>query len=284
ASDNWFHPVNLTTGPDGALYVVDFYREFVEHPIYVADEKARAEVNWRNGAAHGRIWRIRSHDDDLLANLHPKLSRASSSELVNLLGHSIAWWRNTAQQILVERQDRTVIPQLRKILAESETALTRLHALYVLNGLGDGNSADVSVNSHAEQNSRALDVASLRHALRDECPRIRQHAVRLAAQRADECRDDALREDLVAMADDPDSGVRFQLALGLGSYNHPSATRALTSMLGRDRTPSFHLAIRCGVGRNAWPLVRELVANAEEASRNAALLEQLGEQFASRAD
>ena len=89
STDNWFHPVNLATGPDGALYIVDFYREFVEHPLYVADEKLRAEVPWRNGAEHGRIWRIRRTDScSPPGERRPQLSRAPSAELVQLFRSS----------------------------------------------------------------------------------------------------------------------------------------------------------------------------------------------------
>jgi putative membrane-bound dehydrogenase-like protein len=54
AADPWFHGVNLATGPDGALYIADFYRRWVEHPLYVP-EKLRAGVDWRMGHEHGRI-------------------------------------------------------------------------------------------------------------------------------------------------------------------------------------------------------------------------------------
>ena len=184
STDNWFHPVNLATGPDGALYVVDFYREFVEHPLYVADEKLRAEVHWRNGAEHGRIWRIRRSDAaSLPAERRPQLSRASSDELVDLLDHPVAWWRNTAQRLLVERQDRTVVPQLRTLLAESPSPLARLHAMYVLDGLDASKESLPLEDRSADRDSQALDIASLRLALRDPDPNVRRHAVRLAADR-----------------------------------------------------------------------------------------------------
>jgi len=56
STDPWFHPVFLATGPDGALYIADFYRRWVEHPQWVADTTAREKINWREGSAHGRIW------------------------------------------------------------------------------------------------------------------------------------------------------------------------------------------------------------------------------------
>ena len=59
SSDPWFHPVFLTTGPDGALYVADFYRRWVEHPEWLAGNPDAKTIDWREGSSHGRIWRIR---------------------------------------------------------------------------------------------------------------------------------------------------------------------------------------------------------------------------------
>jgi putative membrane-bound dehydrogenase-like protein len=285
STDNWFHPVNLATGPDGALYVVDFYREFVEHPIYVADEKVRAEVNWRSGAGLGRIWRIRRSNTKFPADHRPALSRASNVELVELLNHPVAWWRNTAQQLLVERQDRTIVPQLRSMLAKSLSPLARLHAMYVLDGLDANKAPRAPRDSSAARNSDALDMSSLRRALGDSDPHIRQHAVRLVAQRIDrEDEAEPLWDKLIHTADDADSSVCFQLALALGRHNDSRAARALVMSLSRDATPTMRLAILCGAGQNPWPFMRELLENAEVARRNTTLLEQLSEQFALRAD
>ncbi len=291
STDNWFHPVNLATGPDGALYIVDFYREFVEHPIYVANEKLRAEVNWRNGAEHGRIWRIRHTDTPQLpAERRPQLSRAGTNELVSLLGHPVAWWRNSAQRLLVERQDHSAVPQLRKLLAESPSSLARLHAIHTLNGLDAGD---------------ALDMASLRSALRDPDSQVRRNAVRLVAERVADRVDagadvggpskladphtpstedvSSLRGDIFQMTDDPDAGVRFQLALAIGRCNDPDAPQALATLLDQDDTQWSRLAVLCGIGHNPWPLMRALLQDAVRARQHALFLDQGSEQFGLRA-
>src|SRR5205085_1974485 len=106
AADPWFHGVNLATGPDGALYIADFYRRWVEHPLYVP-EKLRAGIDWRKGHEHGRIWRVRPKGTRPAAT--PRLRQAAPAELVRRLGHPNGWWRDTAQRLLVERQDRQAI-------------------------------------------------------------------------------------------------------------------------------------------------------------------------------
>jgi putative membrane-bound dehydrogenase-like protein len=271
STDNWFHPVNLATGPDGALYVVDFYRELVEHPLYVADEKVRRDVNWWHGAEHGRIWRI--HRTDLRAgraDRRPQLSRAGSSELVDLLGHPVGWWRNTIQRLLVERQDRSVVPQLRALVAESPSPLARLHAVYTLDGL-------------EAISSRPLDSKTLRSALRDQDSNIRRSAVRLVVQRRpdrDVERDNhSVWSDLVEMADDPDASVRFQLALALGPCDDRNALRALATLLNHDGSRWSQIGILCGIGHNPWPLMRQLLEDTDRAPHHAMFLEQASEQF-----
>src|SRR5207249_2080009 len=101
STDPWFHGVFTTTGPDGCLYVVDFYRKYVEHPAWVAEE-LKNTTPWRTGEAHGRIWRIHPKTWKSRAT-KPNLSRARSSELLMHLADENGLWPDTAQRLLVER-------------------------------------------------------------------------------------------------------------------------------------------------------------------------------------
>ena len=109
STDGWFKPVFTTVGPDGALYVVDYYRKYVEHPDYVP-EGMEGKFDLRAGAGQGRIYRVLHNSSKPVPK--PRLKDASSAELVGQLSNPNLWWRTTAQRLLVERQDTSVEAQL----------------------------------------------------------------------------------------------------------------------------------------------------------------------------
>ncbi len=192
STDPWFHPVNLATGPDGALYVVDFYREWVEHPQFVA-ENLRGSVDFRRGWEHGRIWRIRGRQSATPAMA--RLGRSTAAELVRELEHANGWRRDTAQRLLIERQDRQTVPALRQMAGNARSPQGRVHSLWALHGL------------------QGLDEEALAAALADFDAHVREQAVRLCEGRL---RDSPrLRQAVLARADDVETRVRFRSALAL---------------------------------------------------------------------
>ncbi|HZL87425.1 MAG TPA: PVC-type heme-binding CxxCH protein [Pirellulaceae bacterium] len=134
--DEWFRPVSMQLGPDGALYVVDMYRAVIEHPEWVPDE-LKNRPDERLGDDRGRIYRIVPKSGvpkDRRAA--PKLSKAASGELVNLLERENAWQRETAQRLLIERCDQAVVGQLGSIAMESVSPYARVEAAWTMAGLG----------------------------------------------------------------------------------------------------------------------------------------------------
>src|SRR5205085_2418064 len=102
STDNWFRPVHLSTGPDGAMYVLDFYREVIETPLSLPDD-IKKQLNLAS-RARGRIWRVRPSGEHKLAR--PALDKETAEQLVQHLADDNAWWRTTAQRLLLERKDR----------------------------------------------------------------------------------------------------------------------------------------------------------------------------------
>ncbi|MDB6004713.1 MAG: putative rane-bound dehydrogenase, partial [Prosthecobacter sp.] len=108
SEDNWFRPSMARTGPDGALYVVDMYRLVLEHPEWIPAEIARG-VDLRGGEDKGRIYRISKTGTPKTGTTMPDPIAAMAS--------SNGWMRDTAQRLLIEKNDLAAIPELKKLLS-----------------------------------------------------------------------------------------------------------------------------------------------------------------------
>ena len=209
--DVWFRPVQLANGPDGALYVVDMYREVIEHPASLPP-MIKKHLDLTSGRDRGRIYRVVPASKRAEDRSTPRpLARATARELVTALGESNGWRRDTAARLLYERQDEAAIASL-TVATRSDKPLTRLHALWTLAG------------------QSALTFEHVKKALADADPRVRVHACRLA-ERVDP---GAIETTLVALADDPDIRVRYQLALTLGEFDAAVRLDALARIVVRD--------------------------------------------------
>jgi glucose/arabinose dehydrogenase/mono/diheme cytochrome c family protein len=145
STDERFRPVNLYNGPDGALYVLDMYRGIIQHRIYLTTY-LRNQIKERQLEAPvglGRIYRVVA--DHAPKHQRPTLAQATTIKLVSALANDQAWWRDTAQRLLVERRDRSAPPALRTLIRKSPSSHARLHALWTLEGLDAVDWESVSV-------------------------------------------------------------------------------------------------------------------------------------------
>ena len=257
--DTWFRPVFAANGPDGALYIVDMYRRIIDHPQYVP-EQSRALLDFQAGKERGRIYRIVAAG--WKRDRRPiDLGGMSTPELAATLEHPNAWWRETAQRLIVERRDRTAIPHVRVIAQGSHTDVARLHALWTLDGL-DG-----------------LEVADVAAALQDPHAAVRENAVRLAGSRIGDSED--LLTGVVGLVNDPDDRVRLQVALALSGANDPRAISALAVLARRDGAQQWmRAAILSSVRDRANDFLRAFVESpASSSAVKAAVMQDVGQLF-----
>ncbi|HMO65543.1 MAG TPA: dehydrogenase, partial [Verrucomicrobiota bacterium] len=190
-ADGWFMPVSQQVGPDGAVWVMDWYDKY---PCYQNANADPAGVD----REHGRIWRVVWTGEDAAKPVPSRpqrgmdLAKLPAAELVKLLAHPNVWHRRTAQRLLSERRDHAALAPLRELFSTGPGLDARLAAFWTLYGAG------------------FLDDATLARAAADREPAVRLWAARfLGEQRvASEPR----FELLLRLAADPEPTVRSAVA------------------------------------------------------------------------
>ena len=241
STDNWFRPVQLIDGPEGAVYILDMYRETIEHP-YSIPERIKRHVNLTSGNDRGRIYR-------LLRDNAPEPRRTlpasfSGAELARAFDTRNPWLRRTTARLIVERRDKESVDALRDVLRSGRLAAARVRAIYTLDAIGMLGEDDI------------LD------ALNDRSAEVRVHAIRNAEALAENMPSVAPR--IIALAADASSLVRFQATLTLGVVRPENLARALTSVIRRDLEDSWiRTAALSASAQDSAAVLAALVADRE---------------------
>lgn len=128
STDDWFRPVNIEFGPDGCLYIADWYNKVVSH-----NEIARTDPS--RDKTHGRIWRIRHKSQK--PGAVPNLLKVKDEDLVkHLLGNS-RWEKRAAWHQISDRQVTSIIPKIEEIALDVSASISsRVHAIWSIESLG----------------------------------------------------------------------------------------------------------------------------------------------------
>ncbi len=257
SADNWFRPIMLKTGPDGALYIADMYRQVLEHPEWIpAHIKPRLDL--RAGEDKGRLYRV--YPANAAPRKIPRLDQLDITNLVAALDSPNGWQRDTAQRLLVHRADPACVPLLRQLLAQSSNPKARLQAICTLDGLGAVSRQDVM------------------QAWKDPLPQVRAHGIRAAepfgAAIEGRLRMPAGFPELAALTNDPAPEVRYQFAFSLGEWRGTNCGSLLAHLALRDfGDPNLRVAILSSATNHVTEMLRTVLARHAEAP--AGLLEEL---------
>jgi len=245
STDTRFRPVALLNTPDGALLILDMYRGIIEEYHYITSylrDQSLARGLDKPLFGPGRIWKV-TYPGRQREQPSPALDRLSGPELAALLGSPDGWWRDLAQQTLVERGGSDAIPALNGLARQAPNPATRVAALWTLDGLG-ATTADL-----------------LRQALADPSPKVRAAAVRLHEQGLVGPGAGSWLRQLEAVRQDPATEVQVQLALSLGQSPSPAAADALLALVlaARDN-PDLPSAVATGLAGREFPFFQRLAA------------------------
>ncbi len=197
STERAFRPVNMTVGTDGALYVLDMHRTVIEHPEWIPDE-IEATLDLDAGKQEGRIYRVTPKKNWK----HQKISLKTDEPLalVKALESPNQWVRITAQRLMVERQEQSVVPLLEQCFVNTQAPLARLHAMWTLEGL------------------QALSDSLLENALKDKTEGIRENAIKIVETRLHQSTEKWMNT-LLELTSDEFPRVRMQAALAISTLS-----------------------------------------------------------------
>lgn len=209
--DPLFRPTDTATAPDGTLYIADMYRGIIEGAPWAKQgtflRQKIDQYQLHKILGKGRIWRL-TYDGMERDPKQPRMLNETPAQLVAHLSHPNGWWRDTAQQLLVLKQDKSVAPMLQQIVRTSPNLFARFHALWTLEGLG------------------AIDAALVREQMKDPNPKIRIPAIRVS-ETLYKASERSLAGDYRVLAKDADAEVVIQAMLTLNLFKTPDLAAAI---------------------------------------------------------
>ncbi len=216
SSDANFRAVNMATSPDGCLYIVDMHRGIIQEGNWVGEgtylRKVVQQYQIDKNFGCGRIYRL--VHKDFKRGPQPKMLDESISDLVKHLEHPNGWWRDTAQKLIILKNDPSIAPALKRMARNSDNHLTRMHALWTLEGL------DI------------LDKDLIREKFADKHPAVRATAIRVSESLFKKD-DQSLLPDLKKLADDPDAGVVVQTMMTAKLLKFPNYKAGITATMAK---------------------------------------------------
>jgi mono/diheme cytochrome c family protein/glucose/arabinose dehydrogenase len=225
STDPLFRPVDLTTAPDGTLYITDMYRGIIQESQWSGPGtylRSRIEQYGLDKVVrHGRIWRLTYEGMGRRAT-PPRMLSETPAQLVAHLTDANGWWRDTAQQLLVLKQDKTVVPALKQMARSDSNQLARIHAVWTLEGLA------------------SADAALLRELMEDRDPQIRIQAIR-ASETLYKGGDRTFAADYKARTKDSDVDVTMQAMMTLNTLKVPDAAATIKTVLDANKTKGVQL-------------------------------------------
>ncbi len=196
STDRSFRPVNMTVGPDGHLYVVDMYRDVIEHPEWIPDEM-EAELDLDAGKDKGRLYKI--YRSDSYKETFDKEHFTTTEKCIKSLSHPNQWTRTTAHRLLLESALKEKEFDLLHQATLDENAFARLHSRWVLNSL------------------QKLTEDEILQALQDKSAGNLENALIMAEEIINNS--DQIVNKIIALLIDQDQRVRMQSALALSKLS-----------------------------------------------------------------
>lgn len=238
STDPWFRPVRALIGPDDALYIVDMYRETIEHPEWIPDAW-QARLNLRAGSDRGRIYRVQASDRTDKPMM--QFSHLTTKDLAKQLKSPNGALRDLSHQWLIERNDSSSVDSLIVLAREHQNPQARVHAISILEHLN------------------RLETELLVDVLEDTHPGVLLVAVRIAESRLKA--EPGLLESLEKTATHRDQRVVLQTALALGETSHPKATRVLATIATSEPGEWVSRAVSSSAAAHAHAILSILLKN-----------------------